>query len=246
MPPSDFAPFPFAGHTLAISASRAVYWPAQEALLVADLHLEKASWFAQRGQMLPPYDSAETLDRLAQAIAQTGARRVFCLGDNFHDDDGPTRMTDPARSALDAIAARVDLVWITGNHDAAMMHHTGAVVDEVDLGGVTLRHEAQSAAIGPEISGHYHPKLRLRIKGRAIRRPCALRSESRLILPAFGALTGGLDATDPALIAAMQPARTIEAIVHTSAKAVQIPVWSWQEAHSCRFCANFRNLRLSR
>ena len=120
MAQSDFAPFAFAGHEWRIAASRALFWPAENAVLVADLHLEKASWYAQSGQMLPPYDSRETLERLTAAIASTGARRVLCLGDNFHDDAGPTRMEPQAKALLAALSARVDLVWITGNHDAAL------------------------------------------------------------------------------------------------------------------------------
>lgn len=222
----QFAPFSFADHEWLISNSRAVYWPAQQALLVADLHLEKASWFAQTGQMLPPYDSRETLERLSAAAALTGARRVLCLGDNFHDDDGPSRMEPEAARLLGDLARRLDVVWIVGNHDAGMTRDmAGDVVEELMLDGIALRHEAEPGETGPEISGHYHPKLRLRVRGRTISRPCALRSENRLILPAFGALTGGMDAGDPALIAAMQPAKRAEAILCTAAKAITMPIW---------------------
>ncbi len=220
-----FAPFHFAGQEWRIGDSRAIHWPAQDALLVADLHLEKASWFAQSGQMLPPYDSRETLERLGAALTETGARKILCLGDNFHDDAGPERMEPEAARLLAGLAARAELVWITGNHDAGLAGIAGEVVEELEIGGIALRHQALPATDKPEISGHYHPKLRLRLRGRGIARPCALRSASRLILPAFGALTGGMDATDPALIAAMQPADTIEAITFAGGKAVQIPVW---------------------
>lgn len=222
----QFAPFSFAGHEWLISNSRAVYWPAQQALLVADLHLEKASWFAQSGQMLPPYDSRETLERLGAAAAMTGARRMLCLGDNFHDDDGPARMEPEAARLLGDLTRRLEVVWIVGNHDAGMTRAmAGDVVEDLMLDGIALRHEAEPGETGPEISGHYHPKLRLRVRGRMISRPCALRSENRLILPAFGALTGGMDAADPALIAAMQPTKRVEAILCAAAKAAILPVW---------------------
>ncbi|WCT78939.1 ligase-associated DNA damage response endonuclease PdeM [Novosphingobium humi] len=222
----QFAPFSFADHEWLISNSRAVYWPAQQALLVADLHLEKASWFAQTGQMLPPYDSRETLERLSAAAAMTGARRVLCLGDNFHDDDGPARMEPEAARLLGDLTRRLEVVWIVGNHDAGMTRAmAGDVVEDLMLDGIALRHEAEPGETGPEISGHYHPKLRLRVRGRMISRPCALRSENRLILPAFGALTGGMDAADPALIAALQPAKRVEAILCAAAKAAILPVW---------------------
>lgn len=223
----QFAPFSFADQEWLISGSRAVYWPAQRALLVADLHLEKASWYAQTGQMLPPYDSRETLDRLSAATLETDARRVLCLGDNFHDDQGPARLEPEAARLLNNLARRVDMVWITGNHDAGLTAAIpGEVVEELLLEGIALRHEALASERGPEISGHYHPKLRLRVKGRAISRPCALRSENRLILPAFGTLTGGMDAHDPALIAAIQPEKRVEALLCVGAKAVTIPVWT--------------------
>ncbi len=220
-----FARFAFAGQEWQISDGRAVYWPNQGALLVADLHLEKASWFASHGQMLPPYDSRETLERLAAAVLATGARRIFCLGDNFHDDAGPGRMESHAVALLADLAARVDVVWITGNHDAGLTDIPGTVVADLTIDGIDLRHEATSEARNPEVSGHFHPKLRVKTRGRTLSRPCALRSEARLILPAFGTLTGGMDAAHPALIAALQPARAIDAVLCVGARAVQIPVW---------------------
>lgn len=223
----QFAPFSFADQEWMISDSRAVYWPAQGALLVADLHLEKASWYAQGGQMLPPYDSQETLERLSAAATVTGARRIFCLGDNFHDDQGPARMQPEAGSLLAELSRRLDMVWIVGNHDPHLADAmAGDVVDELRIDGIALRHEAMAGETGMEISGHYHPKLRLRVRGRMISRPCALRSENRLILPAFGTLTGGMDAADPDLIAAIQPAKRAEAILCAAQKAVTMPVWT--------------------
>ena len=220
-----FARFAFAGQEWQISDGRAVYWPNQGALLVADLHLEKASWFASHGQMLPPYDSRETLERLSTAVLATGARRIFCLGDNFHDDAGPDRMQPQAVALLADLAARVDVVWITGNHDTGLAGVPGTVVADLAMDGIDLRHEATPDAEKPEISGHFHPKLRIKTRGRTIARACALRSESRLILPAFGTLTGGMDAADPALIAALQPARAIDAVLCVGTSAVQYPVW---------------------
>ena len=226
MPAMQFAPFEFAAQEWLISDSRAVFWPAQGALLVADLHLEKASWYAQGGQMLPPYDSRETLERLGAAATRMGARRIFCLGDNFHDDDGPSRMAPEAARLLDDLARRFEIVWVLGNHDAGLGSAVpGNVVDEIAVNGIILRHEARAGETAPEISGHYHPKLRLRVRGRGISRPCALRSQNRLILPAFGTLTGGLDADDRALVAALQPAKRIEAVLYAARKAVIMPVW---------------------
>ena len=217
-------PFSFAGEDFALVGERALYWPREAALLVADLHLEKASFFARHGQMLPPYDSRETLERVAAAIRQTGARRVFCLGDNFHDTSGPDRLEPHAAGMLDALSRAVDWVWIAGNHDQGRVPW-GTAVDELDLAGIVLRHEAQRGERRAELSGHYHPRLRVSARGRMIARPCWVASETKLILPAFGTLTGGMDAADPAIIAAMQPARAVDAVLPAAQKLVRFPIW---------------------
>lgn len=221
-------PLSFAGHDFALTTldprSTALFWPAENALVVADLHLEKASWFAQRGQPLPPYDSRETLERLALALRQTGARRVYCLGDSFHDRSGPSRLEAHAAGMVAALVRVVDWVWITGNHDAALSVE-GTVLDELALAGIHLRHEARAGETAPELSGHYHPKLRLTLRGRQIARPCAVASESRMILPAYGTLTGGMNAADPAILAALQPAGRIDAVLPAAGKLVRYPLW---------------------
>ena len=221
-------PFSFLGEEMLLGDGRALFWPRMEALLVADLHLEKASFFARHGQMLPPYDSRETLTRLAQAIRRTGARRVFALGDNFHDGHALDRIDSHARGMLDALTRAIDWTWITGNHDGAAQG--GNAVSEVRLGDIVLRHRACEGEDEAEISGHFHPKLALRARGRRIARPCAVLAErkcgpSRLILPAFGSLTGGMHAHDPAILAAMQPADQIDALVPLTERLVQYPLW---------------------
>jgi len=228
-------PFSFAAQEWRLGASKALYWPRENALLVADLHLEKASFFARHGQMLPPYDSRATLERVALAIRETGARRVFCLGDNFHDNDGPARLEPHAAGMLAALTRATDWVWITGNHDAAMDMVElgvagGTLVDELAVGGVILRHRARAGETAPELSGHFHPKLRIVQRGRAISRPCLVASQDdkgsgRMILPAFGALTGGMDAGDPAILAALQPAAAIDAIVPAGARLARFALW---------------------
>lgn len=217
-------PFSFAGQEFALVGQRALYWPRERALLVADLHLEKASFFARFGQMLPPYDSRETLERVALAVRETGARRVLCLGDNFHDDGGAARLEPHAAGMLAALTRATDWVWITGNHDRGQVGE-GTALPELELAGLILRHEALAGETRGELSGHFHPKLRITARGRSISRPCAVRSETRLILPAFGTLTGGLDAADPAIIAALQPARSADALLSAQGKLLQYPLW---------------------
>lgn len=193
----------FAGHHFVVAGATALYWPARSALIVADLHLEKASWFALRGQMLPPYDSRATLEQLAALVALTQARALWCLGDNFHDDDGVDRLEDEARRQLFGLMASVDWHWIIGNHDAGLgVRIGGAVHSEACLDGVTLRHQASMNDSVAELSGHYHPKVRVGRGSRSVSRPCFVRSATRLILPAFGAFTGGMNAADPVILAA--------------------------------------------
>ena len=226
-----FTPFAFAGHELALGQGRALYWPAERALLVADLHLEKASWFAARGSMLPPYDSRDTLERLADAVRQTGARRVITLGDNFHDDAGALRLDAHCTGMLEALTRALDWVWITGNHDEQLPRaFGGTIVHELVVGGVILRHEARTGETAPELSGHYHPKLRVSIRNRHIARPCAVMGRSaggaeRMILPAFGTLTGGMDAGSPEILGALQPAARIEALMPARDRIARFPLW---------------------
>ena len=223
--------FEFCDEEFVLVQGRALYWEREQALLVADLHLEKASFYAQHGQMLPPYDSRETLERLAHAIRETGARRVFTLGDNFHDDDGLTRLEPHAAGMLDALTRAVDWVWITGNHDAALRGNAGGTMtEELEVSGLLLRHQALPGETRPELSGHFHPKFKLKARGRSITRPCTVVSSSpdrgsRMILPAYGALTGGMDAGDPAIVSAMQPASAIDALLATKEKLVKFPIW---------------------
>lgn len=235
MVPAMFAPFGFAGHEMLLSPARALYWPQERALLVADLHLEKASWYAQAGQMLPPYDSRDTLERLADAVRITGARRVITLGDNFHDDAGALRLDAHCTGMLEALTRVVDWVWITGNHDEQLPRgFGGTIVPELELRGITLRHEARAGETAAELSGHYHPKLRVNVRSRHIARPCAVLARGgaggdggaeRMILPAFGTLTGGMDAGAPEILAALQPARKIEALMPARGQIARFPLW---------------------
>ena len=224
-------PLSFAGEEFALTRSNALYWPRERALLVADLHLEKASFFARHGQMLPPYDSRETLERVAAAIGETGARRVYTLGDNFHDSAGSTRLEPHAEGMLAALTRAVDWVWLTGNHDPAMESRAGgAVLPELEIAGLVLRHRARAGEAKPELSGHWHPRVEMTVRRRRIRRPCAVLSANdtgggRMVLPAFGSLTGGMAAHDPAILKALQPARSIDAVVAAGEKLATFALW---------------------
>jgi DNA ligase-associated metallophosphoesterase len=216
-------PFSFAGETFLATPDGALFWPARQALLVADLHLEKASWFATAGQFLPPYDSHATLTALAAAVEQAGATRLYCLGDSFHDRFGCDRLPQAARALLQSLTARLDWTWIVGNHDPGFADHCGGRLEqEVEIAGIVLRHEAVRDDPRPEMSGHYHPKLRLQLKGRQVSRRCFVVSPTKVILPAFGALTGGLDAHHPQILGSV--GAEAAALVPVSDRLLRFPL----------------------
>ena len=201
----------------------ALYWPSRRALLVADLHLEKASWFARLGQMLPPYDSVATLSDLTALSVTTRAEEIWCLGDSFHDRHGCDRLPERAREMLTALTAATRWTWITGNHDPRFSDPCGgAVADEAEIDGLLLRHAANPAETRPELSGHFHPKLRIMHRGRKVARRCFVATDRKLILPAFGALTGGLDASHPEIVRAV--GRDAQALVPVADRLLRFPL----------------------
>lgn len=216
-------PFSFASHSLIALPQGALFWPERRALLLADLHLEKASWFARFGQMLPPYDSQATLADLTLIAAATSAREIWCLGDSFHDSHGCERLPALAREMLVALTSRLRWTWITGNHDPAIADHCGGeIVSEAEVDGLVLRHEADRREMRPELSGHFHPKLRVSMRGRRISRRCFVATPTKLILPAFGSLTGGLDAHHPEIVRAVGPGA--QALIPLTDRLLRFPI----------------------
>ncbi len=192
-------PIVMCGKAFVAQRSGALYWPAVDALIVADLHLEKGSSFARHGQMLPPYDTRETLARLAAALDLTPATTVIALGDSFHDEHGSARLNPDDAGALRILQEDRDWIWVTGNHDRTISTQlAGHVVDELVIDGMTLRHIPATGRVTHEISGHMHPAARLSRHGHTIRRPCFVGNGRRLVVPAFGAYTGGLNILDEA------------------------------------------------
>ena len=212
--------FDFGGENFEVAGEAALYWRAQDALLVSDLHLEKASAYALNGQMLPPYDSVATLEDIAALCAKYRPAKIISLGDNFHDDGGEQRLAESAAALLVDLACDTEWIWITGNHDRAVSGIWGGkAFDELTLAGITLRHEAKRGDPKPEISGHFHPKFRQVLRGRMVARRCFVKSARKMIMPAFGTLTGGLDVQDAAILQACDLAEgeKAEALVATKA-----------------------------
>lgn len=188
-----------AGAVLVPDPAGVLWWSSEETLIVADLHLEKGSSAARRGALLPPYDTPATLERLAGAIAAYRPRTVIALGDSFHDTGAGDRLPDASRQRLSDLQAGVDWIWIAGNHDPARPAGiSGAWYEELATGGLVFRHEPEAGAPDGEVAGHLHPCARVRLRGRSVRRRCFAGDGRRLVLPAFGAFTGGLNVLDSA------------------------------------------------
>lgn len=180
-----------AGELLLLDPLGGVWWPSERLLAVADLHLEKGSAAANGGRLLPPWDTAATLERLGLLIRRYTPGRVLCLGNSFHDGEGRARMASGDAARLRDLERRAAFVWVAGNHD-------GGRIEELAIGAIAFRHIAQPGCKGGEVSGHYHPKARVPAAGTTISRACFATDGQRLILPALGAYTGGLELGDPA------------------------------------------------
>jgi DNA ligase-associated metallophosphoesterase len=186
------------GQLALLDLTGAMYLPAHDALLVADLHFEKGSSFARRGMMLPPYDTRETLLALSDAVFRFNPKTVIALGDSFHDIGGPDRLGEEERTTLSDVQQGRDWIWVTGNHDRILPDSIGGqVVEEMALGSLTLRHEPAPGEQA-EIAGHLHPVGKVVMRGRSTRRRCFLTDGSRCVMPALGAYAGGLNACDAA------------------------------------------------
>jgi DNA ligase-associated metallophosphoesterase len=186
------------GHRLLLDPGGALWWPERQILAVADLHLEKGSACAVRGHLVPPWDTRATLDRLAILLRRYAPRTVLALGDSFHDQHGAGRLMPADAARLAAMAAAHDFVWLMGNHDPLPPDGVpGATAEWWEADGLVFRHEAGGAA--PEICGHHHPKASIMTRALTITRPCFVAGPNRLMLPAFGAFTGGLDIRHPAI-----------------------------------------------
>lgn len=191
--------FTIAGAELTALGSGALWWPAQELLVVSDLHLGKSERIARRGgAALPPYDTRDTLTRLAADLALCHARTLVCLGDSFDDIAASQALPEEERHWIFQLQAGRRWIWIEGNHDPGPIEFGGAHLAELPLPPLTFRHIAQTGGSG-EISGHYHPKASLALRGRTITRPAFLIDTDRVIMPAYGTYTGGLRTNAPVL-----------------------------------------------
>lgn len=189
------------GITLHADCGGILYWPEERMLIVADLHFEKGSSFAARRRgLLPPYDTAETLANLSLLVARYAPHTIVALGDSFHDGDGPSRLADSDRATLSLLQRGREWIWIAGNHDPDPSSEVGGTYAQtLSVDALTFRHIPQGG--DGEIAGHLHPSARITVRGRSIARRCFAADETRIVMPAFGAYTGGLSIRDRAFAA---------------------------------------------
>jgi len=189
-----------AGERLMLDPAGALIWPATGTLVVSDLHLEKGSSFARRGMLLPPWDTRATLERLTLLLRRYRPRIVVALGDSFHDRRGAQRMPFTEQTQLNAMTEAHRFIWVEGNHDPSPPEGIGGEwMQTFETNSLLFRHVAVEGAAAGEISGHYHPKATTPARGGAITRACFVTDAQRIVLPAFGSYTGGLDVRDPSI-----------------------------------------------
>jgi uncharacterized protein len=194
------APIHMAGERLMLDPMGALFWPEMGLLAVSDLHLEKGSSFARRGMLLPPWDTHATIDRLTLLLRRWSPAMVVALGDSFHDADGSGRLPPTEQQRLNAMTAAHRFLWVQGNHDPAAPSGLGGEwVESVAIGSIVFRHEAVFGTDVGEVVGHHHPKATVPARSGSVCRPCFVFDGRRLMMPAFGAYTGGLDVRNPAI-----------------------------------------------
>ncbi|MGR3712772.1 MAG: ligase-associated DNA damage response endonuclease PdeM [Shimia sp.] len=200
--------FSLAGASLSALGSGALWWADQRLLIVSDLHLGKTERILRRGgPSLPPYETRDTLIRLENDLSFTNAATVVCLGDSFDDAEAARTLPEADRLWISRLQAGRRWVWIEGNHDPGPIDLGGTHLAELPVAPLTFRHIAQTGKSG-EVSGHYHPKVRVQTRLRAITRPAFLIDSDRVVMPAYGTYTGGLRSTEDVLNSLMRPEAT--------------------------------------
>lgn len=191
----------FCGELCELHSDGSLYLPSYRTLVVSDLHFEKGN-AQSAGAPLPRYDTDVTLSKLEKAISRTDPQTCIFLGDSFHNADVARTLPAVYREALDKLARNRDFIWIEGNHDPDLpVFLPGRAAPEYFVNGLHFFHQLTSSTIRKkgQVTGHYHPKARVNLKLRRISAPCFIHDGSRLILPAFGAFTGGLNVLDKAI-----------------------------------------------
>ncbi|MBV68724.1 MAG: hypothetical protein CMJ08_02865 [Pelagibacterales bacterium] len=185
----------FANNFFLLLPDGSIYWPINKTLILGDLHLEKSSFLARLGNFLPPYDSFETLYKLSKTLNNLDVNKVIFLGDIFHDKDGMKRINNKLHNYLENLCAKYQVIWIVGNHDGSLKPKNAKICIKYNIDDINFVHKSEKN-ITNEFSGHYHPKATVKFFKKKISRPCFLVGKSKIILPAYGVFTGGIDSSD--------------------------------------------------
>ncbi len=192
-------PVQLAGAELWLLADKAIYYPDQRTLLVADAHFGKAAAYRKLGQPVPHGTTDDNLQRLDALLATYDCRRLIFLGDFLH---APESHNPGTLSALKTWRERhhaLDITLIRGNHDKRAGDpppylNIHVVTEPWLLGPFALQHEPDPHPTRHVLAGHVHPTYRLFGRGRQrLRLPCFYILQHITLLPAFGAFTGGMD-----------------------------------------------------
>ena len=222
LPPVPASSFELGGEELLADVSGALWWDKHRALIVSDLHFEKGSSFARRGIFLPPYDTRATLQRLAQVVLRYQPSLIIALGDSFHDGEGPSRLSQEDQAQIMRLQDGRDWIWIAGNHDATFSKDLGGEMRQAfQLGALHLVHEP-TLEMRAEIAGHLHPIARVTSPMGSTRRRCFATTQSRCIMPAFGALAGGLNICDAAYTDLLNETATLHVLGRNRVYAVPV------------------------
>ena len=202
--------FTLAGVNLIAMGSGALWWQEQSLLCVSDLHLGKSERYARAGgAVLPPYQTQDTLLKLETDLEACRASTVICLGDSFDHPEAADELAEDDRLWINRLQAGRDWIWIEGNHDPGPLEIGGSHRAILSVHPLFFQHIAapdhDADVMEGEVSGHYHPKARLKTAARSVSCACFLFDDKRLILPAYGAYTGGLSIGHAPLQALMNP-----------------------------------------
>ena len=206
----------FHGHQLTLNGDGTIYWADEKLLIVSDLHLEKGAALST-GAPLPQFDTKDTLDRLHACLARHDVSQLICLGDSFHTTERAFRLPMAFGQMIQQIADDHEIIWITGNHDSQLPDRLpGQIKAQITHHGITFCHDATPQTTVPTISGHFHPKARVKLRARHLSARCFVQNDYHIIMPAFGSYTGGLNICDAAFSAFLRP-RTIIHLTHDNA-----------------------------
>ena len=195
----DAKPILFHGQHMQLLGDGTLYWAQEKVLIVSDLHLEKGAALSASAP-LPAFDTKDTLERLKRRLDAIKPETLICLGDSFHTIERAFLLPPDSLALLHEIAQCVHIIWVTGNHDSHLPDRLpGRMVDHLSLQNILLCHEADSHWQEPTISGHFHPKARIKLRAKALSARCFIQNPHHLIMPAFGSYTGGLNICDAAL-----------------------------------------------